>query len=1038
MADIGGYQIKNYEFTRAWGVNPSSATGVVIPGITGGGEFVSPVEEGDYVVYQFGALATFYGIVTSSEFVEEGVEGLVNRFVVLDNRIRLQWQVVTGAWNMPDDREASDLPRPVSPTGNTGSNTGGTVGDDDVNFGEVKVSLTPSASVGALSVPSDPQKDVRYYWHILPEHAAAGIRTWTTEPLSAREILNSAFAGAVGHKYAFTRSYHSAMNSVYPQGIDATDGVKLSSLISQINDVVGLDMKITGAKDLTWDRRGGGLPLLVPTLNTSPRRIGRSLTSNDTAVMVVGDENLAQVLNVSLEPDWKSPWEAFIDEVAWIREVARAFSLPTDTKAKRAELAARAREVTVYEYAKAVDDVSFLDYRPFGRVSRNDLEAWVYIRELVYRSYRIPLDYSWGGVPLGSLSLADRLLVATEIVGTGASAKMNYRADDKAFYVSSRLDAIGKGQPLDLIDGRSIHLFHTRRTRDLRTEWTVMNDFEVDAENFSIRFRSPVFIDGDPSLDKSIYSKVNAGQGGGPDVTGSVDEKSGYLDIVVPNPDYEITPAEIKVSPCWKLGKYRQVEGNGARYGILKVPGLAMHMIDMSGGATFADDHVDSVTGNPALLPDSGSVSLKQLKYASGDTAQDAASAAAVSVIELDAIQEDGSYTYRDGTTGTALTPMIDRVTLGIDEEGLYETVELTKARATSAFIAERTLARLQRSGELYAGQDALRREVESLRLEAKLQREMKSDRVSATHQAIDDIARKPIGAEYQSTAVYIDENGAAPEGGWKSGHLVWLDDEGLPSSAGQVFGGVVVKSQEEVDPEGGVKAVIQVAMDGTVPTRVRPGHDPSVAVGAEPGDVVAGDGWYPIGMLAHSDPVPGSGAFTYAMVRLGGGGGSSSGQCGFQYIRPVGGSDSDSDEGWEIVGGVIQGGPKPQGVDAHVLDLSTDGTYRYYLKGEVTVNSNDGVAWPGVESHTDFVWERVEASAGYPSGQVPTNEDLTVEVIIPCLKIKIENGSPTVEQREGPCSPVALVHCVGSLVTYGTPVLLAPSLVVDDSSDSE
>ena len=124
MAVIGGGQIVDYSFTRAWGVNPASATGKVV------GD--PAIEAGDYVAYSFGA-TVFYGIVSEVKASETFAAGATYDFSVLDNRIRLQWQVVFGVWNMEDDRIGRGEWEPASPTGDL-SNVPGSGGSDNVNF----------------------------------------------------------------------------------------------------------------------------------------------------------------------------------------------------------------------------------------------------------------------------------------------------------------------------------------------------------------------------------------------------------------------------------------------------------------------------------------------------------------------------------------------------------------------------------------------------------------------------------------------------------------------------------------------------------------------------------------------------------------------------------------------------------------------------------------------------------------------------------------------------------------------------------------
>jgi hypothetical protein len=756
--------------------------------------------------------------------------------------------------------------------------------------------------------------------------------------------------------------------------------------------------------------------------------------------MVIGDANVVQVLNLELEPDWNREFEAFIDEAAWVREVARAFELETDTKAKRAELMARAREVTVLQYATKVEDAAFMDYGMLGASSRLHVPVWTYVQELVFRSYRIPRDYAFGGVPLSSLRVAPKILCGTEISGTGLSANQRYRRTFEAFYPDARMEVVVRGQPLDLVDGRSIQLFSARRITNLRDQWVPYQDFEFDDATMAVRFRSPIFLDGDPAQDKALYSLVNKGKGGGVDVTAAVPENSSYLDVVVPNPAYQIEPAGVKVSLAWELGKYRKVRGSGNRRGKLKVPGLSMHLLDVSQDSGYSSSAVATVTGNPAFLPASGGVEMKEIKLESGLTAGDTADAASDGVIQLQPVEDDGSF-ERFGQGGMGLSNTIDRVTIEIGDQGLKETVEFTKARPSASFMAERLVARIQRAGELFPGQAALKRQIDSYRLEAKLQAGMTSTR-SPTHKKMGDVNSVPIGAEIQSTVQHVDELSAAPEGGWKAGHVVWLDDQGRPSTAGTVFGGVLVSEPSEAG-SGEEKVVLNCATAGTVPVICEAGTvdqvwcDKGSSFGRQ-------DGTYFLGELRHADAVPdvpeAVGPVVRAMVALGFGGGVAEELCGFQQIRTgaSAGEGSESSGGdWQIVGGTVVAGPRAWGVDPHEILTTVDGRFRYFLRVRVTINSNAGVAWPGIESSEEPEWERVTASAGYPESFLPTNVEKTGDVIIPLMLLEIEDGVPRIIQREGVCSPIVLDHCLGKLIFFGTPRLIGSSVIIDDESTS-
>ena len=580
---LGGGHLKSFSSSFALGVNPSAASGAVVLDTTSGSPSFN-LGVGDYVAYSFGGFGTFHGIITEArESSQDPASGTVYDFQISDNRVRLGWQYVCFAVNMEDENWTRRLGRPAAPSAPGNSNNHGTDNAGLTTGTLVTGGTSTGTSQGAGDIPDVDESSTirRRYWSILPKHWASGIKTWHSEPFTAREILNIAFDGAEGD-FGFSRNYHPALDDLILTNIDHTSGVKLSSLISEINDKVGLEISITGSRGLVWHRKGEGLPP-IPDDVCRDLSAGLSVSANDTKVRIIGERIRVQVCNVTLEPDWKSGWEKFIDEVAWRREVASVwsdkFTAITTEKQKQAEISAFARQVTVWQYAKKKADVSLHDYRPFGRVVRNHMEAWAYIQEIVFRSYRIPPTEALYGVPLSSLEMADTLISATTVdEGEGDAAKQVYATDPVELYPSAQAQAIVKGQPLDLISSRDIRLFYRHAKNDLREQWTVAPDFEVDASCMSIRFAAPMFIDGKADEGKSLYFKVNKGEGGGTDLTSTVAEGSDYLDVVVPNPNCEIKAAEVKASFCFLFGPFGRDYGRGERRGFMKMDGLALHL----------------------------------------------------------------------------------------------------------------------------------------------------------------------------------------------------------------------------------------------------------------------------------------------------------------------------------------------------------------------------------------------------------------------------------------------------------------------------
>ena len=838
MSTIGGGVIRDYSFSQAWGVNPAAASGSALLDIIGGPGGSFGIGVGDYVNFAFGGVASFLGIVSeSSESVDFGT-GRVQTFQIVDNRVRLGWQMVFAAYNIEDDVAGKVLERPID---------GGTVS------------------------PVEVWKTRRRYKHLLPENWAKGKWTYTTAPMTATQILDSAFGGAWGD-YSFSRNYHSSLSTAIYVGLDWSTGIKLSNLVSEINGKAGLEVGITGERTIKWIRKGVGLAPL-PDASSTGRSSGLSLTSNDNRIRVVGERIRVQVVNLTLEPDWRSGWEAWIDELAWNREVATTFDMPAITKADQCEIAAFSRKVTVYEFAKKKADVTLLDPRNFGRVSRNFIPAWIYIRELIYRSYRIPPGFTLHGIPLSSLDIADGLLAGVDVAGEDAAAKQIYAIDPVQFYPSTQAAVIVRGQPLDLINARDIRLFYRNSTGDLRDQWTACSDFEVDPVGKSIRTGTSWFIDGLPSEGKSIYLRVNRGEGGEADLTPLVAADSDLFDIVVPNPDFVVTPAQVKASFTFLIGRFYRDYGSGRRFGSLASSGLDLHVLDLTATNAFSPAGTASI--GSGILPFTG-VACRELLYEDGDTAVEKAALIADSAINLAEIQSSGGFT-RHGFAGTPLSPVVDRITVSITSSGgLTEQVEYTKARPSAAAFSERTLQRLQRSEELFSGQEALKREVREYQLIARAER--KQGKRSRTILTIHDVFESPVGCESFSVQKVIDKNSAAPDRPtgdprWLAGDLCWLDGAGYPTKTGGTFGGVVVMTP---NPSGSLtNKALQLAYAGRVPVRVVTPLEPGATVLADPGaHVGSATGSATIGRLAHGGALPTSPTGQcFAMVDLGGGG---------------------------------------------------------------------------------------------------------------------------------------------------------------------
>jgi hypothetical protein len=849
---VGGLWITSYEFTRSFGVEPASASGKAIIG-SGGGS--AGLDVGEYRVYSFGGIA-FYGLVSQVIGTQERITGLEYDFQLVDNRVRLPGKIFFGQFNMPEAADATSyraLVRP--PVGEFAS--GGSAGGDGMDFSEV------AAAPGASSAGSlDPATDVRgrVFRHIVPSQHAVQVSSYTDSAVSAADILRVAFRTALGN-FGFALDLHPDCDlPIYE--IDANSGMTLAALVSEVCGKLGLEVTLDGSRTLRFERRGEGT-LVIPA-GAHLRRDGLSMSSDATKVCVMGDRTLVQVNNIPLEADWKRPWEAFLSEPAWLDEVNRVFGPFAEDSSGRAENAAMSREVTLRQYIVTADlDATWIDRGRWGKVSRMNMPVWSYLNSILFRSYRIGTDKFLYGLPMVGLELHDGLLCSVELAGEDEDAEIGYSQSPVQFYPEASAFVIARGQPLDLLAAADRESVVRNRVKDMRTQWGEVADFTLDPLNHSIRFASPVFLDGDPAENKSILLFPNKGEGGHDDVSAELGEGSEYFRVVVPNPDYEIQPAELKVSLCFRLGLWQSFHGSGQRFTLHSAPALALHLLD--GATGISHSLLDGFSGD-LPVPTPPGAGLAEITYEDGENTQAKADAQAAGLTSRSATDRSGEY-VRHGVAGTAVNGVIDRVSIRVTrEEGIVETVEFSKPRSADRFIPSRDFARRARTEELFDGQTELRREARMLRTLSRLDRQPVNDPVrSSSHAVLTDVMRRPVGGEVSSVKTFADPLAQWPargEGvtGWRAGDLCWLDEKGVPSRKGKAFGGVVV-STPPVSPEGEAGEQVKwltLATDGTVPVAVEPGIEGGCGLFASPGDWKASyKGSKTIGVLAHGESVP-------------------------------------------------------------------------------------------------------------------------------------------------------------------------------------
>lgn len=853
--------LTDYKSTKAWGVNPASASGTyVIDGENA--DFV--LQAGAAITYSGYGIDVFYGIVSSVKLDSAFATGKRFTFEAVDNRIRLQWMMCFCALNMEDDTCSHGLLQPNAP-GDAGAADFQTGGSDVVTGNDVTSSSGPDAIQFPTGYVMNPERRRRFK-SLLPENFDTGIWVYHDQPFTAREILNICFKGAVGHNFGFSRHHHSRSSEARPLNMDFTRGSTLANVITALNEKTGLDVYLENKRDLRWGIKGEG-EIPVFTAADPQTVLGESITADPTRIRVLGSGSQLQVLNLEMEYNWNREWEKFLGEHAWLDEVATTWAI--DKAAQWAEVAALAREVTLYDYVKKKNDASYADYRHFGNVSRMNMSAWVYMQEVVFKSYAVPphkrlLDE----IPYDSLRIAQSLLCAVEMEDDGLkeSSGMRYQRAPIEFYPGTRAFVMAQGQPLDAIDAKDINTFVNLRTADMRKTWRVVQDYEIEECGVALRFRQPYFIDGDASKNESIFAFPNKGEIAENEVTG-VEPQSELLRVVVPNAKYKITPAKIKVSLCFDMPPFWMEYGSGPRYGVIPADGLAAHVLH--GDSSFDANGV--VAGDPEVirLPSSSQQTFRELVYADGKTAKEKAFEVWRSREGYSAFQQDGQY-VRKGSVGAKLSGVIDRISVSIDfSGGITETVDFVKARTARMFFGEKTMARLQRMGELYVGNEANSREIRNIKRIAAANRYAAMSSRSTSHNTVLDVLRVPIGGgDAQKTKMV---NGSVVQSSRgdkaKSGDVIWVDSSGNVAEKGRTFAGIVTLAQNE-------NPLIPVAYAGTVPVRVKGKFQPGQAVFADKGSYFGvakynGDSVM-LGTYAHADTTDDDEKEYHALVRLG------------------------------------------------------------------------------------------------------------------------------------------------------------------------
>jgi hypothetical protein len=762
--------VKQATISLSWGITPGTAS-IVLPG-----DQTADYISGDVVTVTVGSLS-FTGIVRSSIKSVEGVGGWVTSISAVDNRLHWEREYVFAVFNQVEVRE------------------------DNI------------ATAGV-----DRQ---RRYKVIVPDGHRTQTAVYHDKPLTARQVFLYCLEDLT---FEWQYQDHAALDQ--PLGaLDANNGMTFAQILSHIANECGLLVGIEGDDTIVWARKGeGAVP--SPPSGSESKSSGTSLSNSATKVHVVGDRAQYQANNVVLEPDWNPFWEDYILEADFLNFVEDTFGpFAADPLENAALRAAKARTVTLREFALEHGDDA-LDNGIWGEVSRNEIPAYVYRLDVVFKAYRIPATFEleplWlpSSLTTDSLQLTDSgLLVAVDYdYDTG---QMSIPATERKYFPADKAFVLVKGFNLSLVDPRGRKMLTSDQIAEAQDKWSPVSDFEIDVRpgSRSIVFGEQVF------ASSNLFLFPN---------NGTVPEGHPLHGMVVPNAAVTLGAAEVRAAVLWEGEKFFETFGTGPREEARYFSGLREQWVMDDAGVLGLEI--------PAGKDDSGEDVFPS----------DLAENYAQNLILREDIFATGFFT-RYGSVGTALSGVIETVVVSlVFEKGLSETVTLAADKAPSAIFPNRFLEWNSRARDIFPGQESLRQEAWQLKTIASLKslrRMPQLDRVKS----IPDLLQRPLGAVDSGVNLV---NLAAPV---DAGTAVFTTGGGSASDSGRSFAGVVVAHNAGT-------AHVAVATQGVVPVKITGPFQAGDAISCSGGVARAGRKGIFIGTVAETFDGTGS---VLAPVRL-------------------------------------------------------------------------------------------------------------------------------------------------------------------------
>jgi hypothetical protein len=366
-------------------------------------------------------------------------------------------------------------------------------------------------------------------------------------------------------------------------------------------------------------------------------------------------------------------------------------------------------------------------------------------RDIVFKAYRVPRNYTLAGIPLKTWSCRKDCCRRWSSTALGRCLLRGELSGRPAFVIVQGIDVA-------LVDAKHEKTLNPDQIDNLREQWTANNRFNLDLKNYTIIFESAVVQTGSGNDGLFVFPNRDVG----------LSESSPLYDMAVPNAAAELSEANVRASLTFAANRFYEEFGSGTRFGTQYVGGISQHMLYQSG----------SVFG--------------EVTYEDGEVASlKAQRAAATLIARQDAVPS--GFWKRKGAASTSLSAVIGRVTVTL-RDGLEEHVEFSAERNARQFDSTNELRRRERSKELFPGQRAHREELFLLRTLSRLSPLKRDAQAVATSPT--DLVERPHGSpEVNPTYVKLPDDvitlGGQP--------LLRGRESGEIDAAGTVFAGIAV-----------------------------------------------------------------------------------------------------------------------------------------------------------------------------------------------------------------------------------------------------